>query len=1541
MKRWIDLSAHGLKLKLAILPSAEVLVLENGDSNEAAARALGFMRRDTGTWVRPAGTDVNPREFIRVLPKAVIREMREEEYVIRAAPKEASKREEKPQEASPHPLRSSADAKLLGLNRFGQEVRQSPDGKRFIVDNRGRRTFEDQIATPMPGLFLRAIDAGSLALCAEGFIEQCIASEKHGRPEITAFAATVSERSLPLSTGDIAEALAAAAERSLVRKVDLSLRDRFGRAASLAKVMPETERLPLVIAIRRMLGNGTEMLGQAITFQGDNSSVISSLMPKGTRQASSISDADIAVDLGADVPSILARLSKRKASGRSIVALPGEITDIPEEIGRHYHVEAAARLTPEAGGPALVLSLGARKDEPGVNTASVSVLDGHGALWTWASDIALARGRLAEALKSGIVTDADFNAADPSLLKNDFQVPYASASRIGTPTTMVPKDLDGPTRQALDRVVETFGDIDHKVSIEFGFPAERLPEVLAPEQVDALGIYLHAEQRGRDAFLIADGAGVGKGRTLASIVKRSVMQGRKVIFFTEKELNLGDFQRDVVHIGADDIVKPYIMNDGASLIDERTGEEFAVGDRERLTSAVKAGIWPEGVEVIYTTYSQFNRTVEESDRVRWLGEVVDEGVQIVLDESHNGAGNSNVSDNLRKAISAAGSVVFSSATYAANAKAMGFYERIFPEGIGEDEIVAMMRKGGEEFQEVVSSMLVADGTMVRREQDLSQIEFVQVLDEQRVERNRDHMDQLAAVVTEMASLSGELDAWIESQNQQGADGVRRLQLSRMSFGSPLYTLNRLFSASLLSDLAAERAIEALRNGEKPVILTENTIEAILSDAETSDGTVPDFRAVVHRVLDQMLSVRTTDEIGEVDRFDVAVAENGFARAVDRIRGMIDALPSIPASAIDIVRSRIEDAGFSCGEITGRSLEIRDGKVVPRRNRNRIMVKNDFNAGRLDALIINVSGSTGVDMHAGRRFKDRRRRVMVELQGPSHVTRQIQAYFRVSRRDQESAPRIEMLSTGLPAETRLAAMRNQKLRKLSANVSSNRDSAFLARNIPDLLNKVGDTVISRYAQMRPDLMQRLHLDNGVDDETDQTAREGAEGEGTEHDNEYTANEFLARLMLLPTSAQEKILAELTSEYLAHVAELEAKGENPLRTREMEGVVHVRRSNLFEGATKLSGDTVFDGPLHLLDVMIERVADPISSDKVIEAVERGSAEYGRVAEATATIRENRDLFLEPFLPRRARTVDEAVAQGSRKVIGMARQMDLLAEVLEQIAPGRSIPMPYGSEGARAIITSIEAPHPGFEHMPSRYTVELAAPGATFLHRYRLDTLLQAPGIIASAAGEPLRLDVTEGLEGNDYDAVLEEFETAVATRMIPGRILTTNIFRAVRLAAEHRLGSLVSFVDTEGVRHRGVLVRKDFERKMEALALRVDGISAAMSALTELRAEICSAPGSTERGVLITPLTSDRWAVRLPPPSRRRGEDHWPSEEFRLLHEKGQTDQKGRSRVAIDGRETLLSILEMLAESGTSSYFASPKHRISMERFDSDDPARRVA
>jgi C-terminal domain on Strawberry notch homologue/P-loop containing NTP hydrolase pore-1 len=1287
----------------------------------------------------------------------------------------------------------------------------------------------------------------------------------------------------------------------------------------------------------------------------------------------------------ADLAEVATMLSQRSDEGRAVLILDGPAT--PEEeielarfqawIGCSHAIEGTVEVAGllhcgrvEAP-PMRIMVVGRRRpeklEEPPESAMRLKEVNNFASLWTWTAEVVANRMKL-ETFFTG-AHDTTLSDADPELEQNAFQAPYVSASKIGTPTTMVPRPLEGACREALQRVVRLHGNIDDWVSAEFGYDAESLKASFSPEQVDALALSLHAEDRKR-AFLNADQTGLGKGRFNAAHIKRAAARKRKVIFMTERPINFSDIWRDIAHIGADKAISPFILNNGVSIIDERDGSVVHRSARNAdVEKCLRDLVWPAEANATLMTYSQIKHAPtdrrkgdratwkrRQGDKAAWFLEMIDEDTVLVLDEVHNGAsGDSNISKNLIKAIEKAspGNVIYSSATFAKDAKSMGFYSPLLPDLMTSDTLVSILAKGGETMQEVLSTMLVSDGVMVRREHDLSQMEFTSVSDSGRFERNRAFMDQFAPILAEMALLDLEVSRKVAQANQQTADRIQRENanegeatrareamrkeaLSRSGFGSPLYSLTRLFIASLKIDMATERALTALRNNEKPLILVENTIQSFLEElAEKEDdldgASVPEFKGLVHRALTKITNATQKGVDGKVRMIDLTVAYPALREPTDHIRSMIDRLPSLPASAIDAVKERINAAGFVCDEITGRGLELRGGRVMRRPGIDKTRIKNAFNAGEIDALVINNAGCTGIDLHAGSRFADKRRRVMVELQPLSDILRQIQAYGRVNRYDQVIGPRIEGILSGLPIEVRQHAVRNAQLRRMSANVSSNRENAALIRDIPDLINSVGDRVCSRYAEARPELMRRLGFEV---DRNQQVERRNVELEEAKRmskgeealdmpavlDGRRSANEFLSRLIMLPVSMQEQVISELSAEYAATMEELEARGETPLKTKEVEGTVHVRSEAIFSGGDTDAPDSVFHAPLKNVEVAIVRKVDPMRKEDVIDAVQSGlssaSAAHG---EALADhLRENREKLLENYLDERIPSVREGLAMNNRILVEQNSRMQALEAMLREVRPGCSISFSSPEESEKpmqGIVTSVKHARPGFEHAAAMHAVEFVCPGDVQPRMMKFKTLL-----------EDSAFAVGSGLEGEDYETIMRDFDDKTFSKVESGRILTGNLFRGMKLAVENPgLGSLVTYETEDGTKHRGIMLTRKW-RALDTLPVEIETTDLAMELLASQNAELRSSKELAKSGVSLrqSPRSIGNFQIELPSPhSRRYGSIHSDPVIAKIVR-MAQAQKNGTSiKVDID-KDTAKQALSALQALGVR-LFCSGRHR----------------
>ena len=581
---------------------------------------------------------------------------------------------------------------------------------------------------------------------------------------------------------------------------------------------------------RKLIGEQEELLGSRIKFTGISGELKKVISPKAVQIVGKNAEFDIELLLTNNTNIAIKSLQCFSRESRSVLIIKQISTqgakDFLDKISANTTIQHCTYFSKNGTGTLITSVFGTNKS---VNIPEMVSLSNPAELWNWTAKQCTDRKYKLSKIPLEQEFNANFESSDPSLTINDFQKPYVSLSKIAKPSTMIPRELDGATRSALTKIASQYQDVDKAMAEEFGFSESEFKRVFAPEQVDALALAVQAETKSR-GFLLADGTGVGKGRPLAALIVRAVNQGKKVIFLSEKDSNLSDIQRDIKHIGRLDSFTPVVLNSGVKLIDEETEQPFEAQSNSSLNFKKYPTSWPPNINVIYGTYSQFNRLEDDSPRTRWLNNAVDENVVIIADEAHNAANSSsNTSVNLANAIDNAGSVFYSSATFAATSRMITFYDKLFPADIDPFEMGRIVAKGGEPLQEVITNMLVRDGVMIRRERDFSNIEFSQHVDTTNKERNREYMDQLSKVIAHMAKIAKSITDIVFTFNQQLERENDNLVMRAVPFGLYLHSLTRLASACLCIDLAIERSIDALKNNEKPIIMVDNTVHAILEE----------------------------------------------------------------------------------------------------------------------------------------------------------------------------------------------------------------------------------------------------------------------------------------------------------------------------------------------------------------------------------------------------------------------------------------------------------------------------------------------------------------------------------------------------------------------------------------------------------------------------------------------------------------------------------------------------------------------------------------
>ena len=464
-----------------------------------------------------------------------------------------------------------------------------------------------------------------------------------------------------------------------------------------------------------------------------------------------------------------------------------------------------------------------------------------------------------------------------------------------------------------------------------------------------------------------------------------------------------------------------------------------------------------------------------------------------------------------------------------------------------------------------------------------------------------------------------------------------------------------------------------------------------------------------------------------------------ARTYRSIQKLINEVPDLPVSAIDYIKNRIQEKGYSIGEITGRSMIIDpEGNLVQRTKESKGAVKDKFNRGEYDAVALNGAGATGIDMHASQRFATRdNARSMIFLEDLRNPTLQKQMCGRVFRYDQVLNPTFITCMSGMPVETRRFMMQNAKNRGLSASMTANRENAHLQKDVPDIINRVGDVIAARFLMAEKDITDNLGLKHKRDELLAAYAERIEEGQGfLNDDNELRAdmNQLISRVeSLLPYHEQIRVMASLESEYAAYVEELNAAGANPLMVKHIAGDwscnpndrVLIRGQEHEDGQELSTGDSIMNQPLYVEKGRFTRrvVANSIRSGRLMSMVERSQQMLG---EETPEVRgrelwDLRNSILQSHMPMGSNADATEIFEGNVETVGAVSpvfkqsymRLKSLCDTLSQIQVGSEITVKEGEQIKKGVITGIHMP--GIDEknatLASFYEVSYLTPGAEY--------------------------------------------------------------------------------------------------------------------------------------------------------------------------------------------------------------------------------------
>jgi predicted RNA methylase len=776
------------------------------------------------------------------------------------------------------------------------------------------------------------------------------------------------------------------------------------------------------------------------------------------------------------------------------------------------------------------------------------------------------------------------------LLSGALGAPYIPTSEGCTVLdTVVPDSMSFGTHDALAKIREAVGgDIDEFVRDRLDYASNvDLCRALAAEQIDAVAMAIYNVEARRKGnlgmgMIVGDQTGIGKGRIAAAMIRYATKRGLCPIFLTEKPNLFTDLYRDLKAIGSEHLV-PFIINTKdvkSTILDEFGKKLYAPLDQQQQKKIFESGELPPGYDFIMATYTQFNNPKRPAKQ-DFVTPLAEQNV-LVMDEAHNASGTGNTGQFLQQILAQSEGVLYLSATFAKQPENMPLYalKTVLSEAsLSSEDLAKAIVRGGVALQELIAAEMVNEGQMLRRERSYEGVEVNYITLEESSDLHRATSDAVTDIVREIILfqkifVQPEIDRmdteYSESQMiVKSRGGTERAGIDNKPYYSKVFQLISQMLFSIKAEAVAERAIERLREGKKPVIAFASTMESFVESAAEEQGQImqpgsvinADFSEVLRRGLAGVMRYTILDGAGgySFEQFEPSSlgeqAEAEFKRIMKKIE---QASFGISISPIDVILNRIRSAGFSAAEVTGRTYELElynsygevgriekniqnPGKLKGKIKLRKKLVTNEafrlFNENKIDCLLINQSGSTGASAHAiptnSVPPEQVKQRVMLILQPELNIATEVQKRGRINRTGQLYKPIYDYITSNIPAEQRLMMMLQSKLKSLDANTTSNQKQSKGILDVPDFLNKYGGEVVQDYLEDNPEIDELLDYPIG----NMQSVSE-------------MASKVSGRVAVLPTKMQQEFYEEITERYNALVEYLKQTGEYNLEMQRYE-------------------------------------------------------------------------------------------------------------------------------------------------------------------------------------------------------------------------------------------------------------------------------------------------------------------------------------------------------------------------------------------------------
>ncbi|MFB2834237.1 strawberry notch C-terminal domain-containing protein [Floridanema evergladense] len=1061
------------------------------------------------------------------------------------------------------------------------------------------------------------------------------------------------------------------------------------------------------------------------------------------------------------------------------------------------------------------------------------------------------------------------------------QVAYKPGSGGLSLNTLVPTNLSNATQRSLSRLtqkvrpqVEKFYEL-RGIPVPENFEAkdiidtfvmeqldildkETLYSRFSAEQIDAGALFISTVLEGK-TFIQGDQTGIGKGRNAALAIDWAIKHGMTPIFITQSPELHSAMMSDLADIGRGNL-RPFPTT-GERIDTPNNGviKLSNTNQKQLMNQFTQSRSLGNQYDFIVTTYSQLqNVKGNETSRHEFLRNIAPNAL-IIMDECHNAVGSRNPQTQSSRARfarellnnSRGGLLLSATSMKDANYSLYAKTDMLLAVDGNVAALDALAARGGIPMMQMVSVGLASSGQYIRRERSYEGVEVGVTV----AEIDLSVLDRIYSVMADIVRFDDIKQEGIKAQDKAlkaeakavlNDDSVGMAGADSSNFTAIMHNLSSQLLLAAKAETSVQWAVKQRELGKKPVLSLYNTmgsaIDRYVEEKGLKSGDAIDisFGDLLKHYAERSREIRTRDAFGSQNKRRLTDEEIGSEGVLvwDEIMSQIDNIDfsSLPVSPIDYISNRLQQYGIKTGEVTGRSsqinynenpptYEVRSPKESSAQGRKEAVDR--FNSGRIDAIILNSAGSTGISLHASEKFSDKSIRVMGILQADPKITGFMQMLGRIHRTGQVALPEFEFISTSAPAEVRPTAVLLKKLAALNANTTATRQSAFSLDNTVDFLNEYGDQIVAEILSENPRINEKL--DYPLDYDADN------------YEPGDDARKVTGRAILLSIEEQKWFLDTLTERYNELVAQMEAIGESTLEAKSVD--LDARTLARMEvKPADIPGDSPFTEAVYLevIDAKtpvkpytqlqcVNQVRSALELEPVVDINEHdfyGVCKQGE--ESTANIKSELRAALEEY--RTLATKNKSEKRIEKINSALDNNYAHISKVLDTMPVGQTVRVLTGQNIFYGVVTKIWQTDRGADEIegrisnpaaPSNWKVKLAIADTARELSVPMSKINQSSE--SSIWVEPAE---TDSFKVNIY----EIFDQRQSKSREQRQIFTGNIIRAYTMF--NGSGRVINFTDNKGNVRQGILMPKgfDIQKSLEAEPVKMPSISDAERFIT---------------------------------------------------------------------------------------------------------------